>query len=103
VAGGGPPVTRAKGKAYAGPRIDPMRKLVVCVDGPKAGQWWYLDEWKDLRARAQDMEAYLEVRPTVLDYEPLTALRAHPTAPGTSGNALRYRPGWDAERAKAGV
>jgi hypothetical protein len=82
----------------AGPRIDPTRPMVVCVDGPRAGQWWYLDEWKALRARAQDMEPCLEARPNCLDYEPLTALRQHPTALGETGNMMRYRPGWDADR-----
>lgn len=89
-----------KGKLAAGPRLEPGRLLVVCIDGPKAGQWWYVDEWKQMRARAHDMEPYLEKRPTVLDYEPLTALKQHPTALGETGNMLRYRPGWDANRPK---
>lgn len=88
----------SKGKLPAGPNIKPGEGLLVCVDGPRAGQWWYLEEWKALRARSQDMEPYLEKRPNCLDYEPLTVLRQHPTALGQTGNILTFRPGWDGNR-----
>lgn len=87
-------------RAKVGPAIDPSKKLVVCVNGPKAGQWYYLDDWKALRAMAHDMAPYVEHVPSVLHYKPLTNLKEHPSAPGVVGNMLTYEPGWDAEQTK---
>lgn len=82
--------------ARSTPNIDGHRKLVVCVDGPKVGQWFYLDDWKTQRAAALSLDG-LEVRQSVLDYAPTTTLYEHPTVPGIVGNALYHRPGWDTE------
>lgn len=93
-------MARPAQKANRGPAIEYGKKLVVCVDGPKCGQWFYLDDWKLLRAIAFDMAPYVEHRPTVLDYKPLTNLKEHPSAEGIVGNMLTYEPGWDAEQTK---
>ena len=75
--------------------IDRGKQLVVCVDGPKSGQWHYLEDWKRLRAIAQDMAPYMHHRQTILDYKPMTYLREHPSEDGVVGNVLIYEPGWD--------
>lgn len=94
-------MARGAARPKNGPTIDLSKKLVVCIDGPKTAQWFYLDDWKRLRAIAHDMAPYVEHRPTVLDYKPLTNLKEHPTAPGAVGNMLTYQPGWDDEQTGA--
>jgi hypothetical protein len=72
-------------------RIPPGADLVTCVDGPKAGMWFYLEDWEQL-CRASVHCGGTPETSEALGYVDTRRKVQHPIEPVT-GAALMYRPG----------
>jgi len=71
-------------------RIRPGADLVVCVDGPKSGMWWYREDWDQL-CRASVHCGGTSATSEALGYVKTNEQVQHPHEP-VKGAALMYRP-----------
>jgi hypothetical protein len=67
-------------------------RLVAVVNGPMAGQWFTLTDWRARRAGAADLQERAGIHQPCLDYLPGTQLVAHPHREGVSGIPAHYAP-----------
>lgn len=82
-------VKAPKAKKYAS-KIPYDAELVVCLDGPKAGAWFYLADWKQLR-RASLHCGGTPATSEALAYTPTSQRIQHPHE-AVKGAGLTYRP-----------
>jgi hypothetical protein len=79
-----------------GPPFPPGQTLVVCIDGPRAGAWYFADttagSWTDLRrlANFNGEDAY---DGRTLGYVRTEAKIPHPRWPHIEGHVLAWAPG----------
>lgn len=71
-------------------RIPPGADLVVCVNGPKSGMWFYREDWEQL-IRASIHCGGTPATSEALGYVETSQQVQHPHEP-TKGTALMYRP-----------
>lgn len=69
-------------------KIDPGRTLIVLEGGPKAGQWFYLDDWQKSVAEAQSMAEWAHHVPALLQYRSTECKADHPSARGPSAEPI---------------
>lgn len=67
------------------------RELVACVDGPRAGAWYFLDWWKTQREIALRFGGETPYKGSVLGYV-AQGVVPHPRNAGVEGHALTWQP-----------
>lgn len=78
------------------------RELVVCVDGPRAGAWYFLDWWKEQR-RLAECGHETPLTGSTLGYIPGRRTQPHRLNRGVEGHVLVWDPATAAAALKAGT
>lgn len=79
------------------------RELVVCVEGPRSGAWYFLDDWRERRRIAADHDRETPTSSSVLGYIPGRRMQPHPRTRGVEGHVLLWDPPTAAAALKVGT
>ena len=95
------PAARTEGLDLTGQAETDTERLVAVVDGPMAGQWFTLTDWRARLAAARHIAEATGTRTAVLDYAPGAQPVPHPQWAGVTGIAATHTPSRSASRVVA--
>ncbi|NLT55607.1 MAG: DUF2493 domain-containing protein [Actinomycetales bacterium] len=95
------PVATSDGLDLTGRAEADAERLVAVVDGPMAGQWFTLTDWRARIAAARYIAEATSARTAVLDYAPGPIPVPHPQWAGVTGIAATHAPSRAATAARS--